>query len=74
MKELDIDRTLHMTSPVVAHSPVKTYIEMFKIHPSIIKMIELGITAKDFCFKPISDDNIHKIIQNIDSSKAYQNK
>ena len=72
MKELNIDRTLHVTSPVVAHSPVETYIKMFKNHPSITKIIELGITANDFCFKPTSDDNIHEIIKNIDSSKAYQ--
>ena len=45
---------------------------MFKTHPSIIKIVELGITVNDFCFKPISEDNIHKIIQNNDSSKAYQ--
>ena len=64
MKELNIDRTLHVTSPVVAHSPVETYIKMFKNHPSI--------TANDFGFKPTSDDNIHEIIKNIDSSKAYQ--
>ena len=56
MKELDIDRAQHMTST------------MIKTYPSIIKIIELGITANNFCFKPISDDNIHKMIQNIDSS------
>ena len=72
VKELDIVRTIHMTSPVVAHSPVETYIEMFETHPSIIKIIELGIAANNFCFKPTSDDNIHEIIKNIDSSKAYQ--
>ena len=63
-----------MTSPMVTHSPVETYIGMFKTHPSIIKIIELGITANDFCFKPTPDDNIHEIIKNIDSSKAYQKK
>ena len=63
-----------MPSTVLAHSPVKTYIEMFKIQQSIIKIIELGITANNFCFLPISDDNIHKIIQNFASSKAYQKK
>ena len=72
MKELNIDRTLHVTSPVVAHSPVETYIKMFKTHPSITKIIELGITANHFCFKPTSDNNIHEILKNIDSSKAYQ--
>ena len=72
MKELDIDRTLHMTSPVVEHSPVETYIGMF--NPSIIKIIELGITVNNFCFKPTSDDNIHEIIKNIDSPKAYKKK
>ena len=72
MKELDIDRTQHMTSTANAHSPVEIYIEVFKTHPSIIKIIELGITANGFCFKPILDDNIHKITQNIDLPKAYQ--
>ena len=66
LKELDIDRTQHMTSTANVHSLVETYIEMFKTHPRLYKSLNLVLMLTT-CFKPI-----YQIIQNIDSSKAYK--
>ena len=45
---------------------------MFKNHPSILSINELGYSDKNFCFHLISQLNINTEINNMDSTKAYQ--
>ena len=57
---------------VNADDPVQKYIQMYKNHPSILKIHEEIILEESFSFLPISETRIHSVISNIDSSKAYQ--
>ena len=61
-----------MNRMVNADDPVQKYIEMYKNHPSILRILEEGILQDSFSFLPISGTCIHSVISNIDSSKAYQ--
>ena len=70
--ELDIDRSLYVDSLMNIINPVEKAIEMFKNHPSIISIYELGYEQNNFSFHPIFELNIHTAINNIGSSKAYQ--
>ena len=69
--DLNIDRSLHVTNPIDSPSPVERAIEMYKNHPSIIKILNMGYN-NDFDFKFVTDIDIHSVINTIDSSKAYK--
>ena len=71
-KDLDIDRSKHVNRKVNVDDPIQKYIEMYKNHPSILKIHEEEILQDRFSFLPISETRIHSLISNIDSSKAYQ--
>ena len=72
--ELDIDRTLYVDYETNANTHVEKAIEMFKKHPSILKIKELGYENNKFSFQPITEHNVNTMINNIDSSKAYQKR
>ena len=72
IESLEIDRTLHTTTKVYDNDPVELAIKKYKNHPSIIRIHQEGYSNNNFSFRPISQQDIHVIINNIDSSKAYQ--
>ena len=57
----------------LAKNLVENSIEIFNSHPRILKINEMGYNSNVFSLKHVSDLNIHDVINNIDSSKAYQN-
>ena len=77
---LNIDRQLHVTNPINTLNPVERAIEMYKTHPSIIKINTMGYNnnsnnndiKNNFDFKFVTDINIRNVINNIDCSKAYR--
>ena len=72
IESLEIDRTLYTNNKVYDSDPVELAIKKYKNHPSIIKIHQEGHLNNNFSFTPISQQDIHDIINNIDSSKAYQ--
>ena len=69
---LDIDRNLNVNDSAIDDNPVEKAIDMFKNHPSIIKINQAGFLKDKFSFLHVSDDIVVKVINTIDSSKAYQ--
>ena len=67
---LDIDRDLHTKNIPYINEPVAKPIQKYKNHPSILKLNEHICT--NCGFQPISGSGIQMVIQNMDSSKAYQ--
>ena len=72
VKDLDIDRTLHIDCMTYSDDPVEKAIKSFKNHPSILRILQEGYSENKFSFDPISESSIHNVIINMDSSKAYQ--
>ena len=68
--ELGIDRNVQMDYITDINNLVDKAIAMFKNHPSILSINELGYSQKNFCFHLISQLNINTEINNIDSTKA----
>ena len=50
--------------------PVMKAIDMFKTHPSILKIKESEMEENCFCFQPIDDEEIVDVIKSLDCSKA----
>ena len=72
VSKLDIDRNLHTNDAFGFTEPVTIAIEKYKNHHSILKLHDNGFIHANFSFRPIFEQNIQKVIQNMDSSKAYQ--
>ena len=72
IESLEIDRTVYTNNKVHDNDPVELAIKKYKNHPSIIRIHQEGYLNNNFSFTPISQQNIHEITNNIDSSKAYQ--
>ena len=72
VSELDIDRQMYVDSVVDNNNPVEKAVEMFRNHPSILKIKRLGYEKDNFSFQSITEINMKTVINNIDSSKAYQ--
>ena len=72
VNELDIDRSVHVEYVTNINNPTDKAIAMFKNHPSILSINELGYSQNNFSFQPISESNIHNAIINTDSTKAHQ--
>ena len=72
IENLDIDRTLPIDCMVNSDDPVEKAIKRYQNHPSILRIFQEGYTENNFSFEHISELNIHSVINNIDSSKAYQ--
>ena len=72
VKDLDIDRTLHIDWKAYSDDPVEKAIKSFENHPSILRILQEGYSENKFSFDPISESSIHNVIINMDSSKAYQ--
>ena len=70
--ELDIDRSVHVDYLTNVNNPVEKAIATFKNHRGIFSIKELGYSQKKVSFHPISELSIHNAINNIDSTKAYQ--
>ena len=69
--DLEVDREL-FTEASAACDPVTIAIEKYKNHPSITRLKQKGFPNSNFSFNYISKDEIIKLIQNLDVSKAYQ--
>ena len=54
------------------NDPVELAIKKYKNHPSIIRIHQEWYSNNNFSFTPISQQDIHDIINNIDSSPAYK--
>ena len=72
VEDLDIDRGLHISNTGNTLTPVDKCIEMYRGHPCILKTNEIGYNVNAFSFKPVCIELINRLINNIDSSKAYQ--
>ena len=70
--KLDIDRSLYVISVTNSDHPVDRAIEMYKNHPSILKINQLRYPCDNFFSREISESSIAKSIEDLDSSKAYQ--
>ena len=68
---LGVDRELH-TLVSDASDPVTKAIEKYKYHPSIVRLNEEHFPVANFDFYEISELNILKVIEDLDSSKSYQ--
>ena len=71
VSKLDVDRNLHTNDAFGFTTPVTIAIEKYKNHPSILKLNDNGFIHANFSFLPISEQNIQKVVKNMDSSKAY---
>ena len=72
VSNLDIDRNLYIGNCPISDNLVEKAIKMYNNLPSIIKINKSGFLKDNFSFQHVSDDNILKVIDSIDSSKAYQ--
>ena len=70
--KLDIDRNLLIISVTNSDHPVDRAIEMYKSHPSILKIKQLSYPCDNFFSREISASSVSKSIENLDSSKEYQ--
>ena len=72
VSSLDIDRNLNISDCLINDNLVGKAINMIKNHPSITKINLAGFSKYKFSFLHVSNDNVLKVINSIDSSKAYQ--
>ena len=72
IENLAIDRGLYVNNAAKIDDPIDNIIETFKNHPSIFSMNQKGYTLKSFSFKIVSEDDVYEVINNLDSTKAYQ--
>ena len=72
IESLEIDRTLRTNTKVYDNDPVELAIKKYKNHPSIIRIHQEGYSNNNCSFTPISQQDIHDIINNINSSQVYQ--
>ena len=72
VEDLDIDMGLHISNTGNTLTPVDKCIEMYRGRPSILQINEIGYNVNAFSFKPVCIELINRLINNIDSSKAYQ--
>ena len=63
---------MNVSNNFVSDNAVDKAINMFKNHPSIIKINQAGCVRDKFSFLHVSDDNVFRAINSIVSSKAYQ--
>ena len=69
---LDIDKDLHVIYTTDINNPDKKAVTTSSNHPSILSINELRYAQNNFSFYPISESDIYSVINNIDSSIAYQ--
>ena len=67
-----IDHDLHVNKGINLTDPVRNIIEKFQEHPSIVSINQKMFMPNSFSFKSVSENDIICVINNIDSSKAYQ--
>ena len=68
---LGVDREL-FTNASYASDPITVAIEKYNNHPSIMKLNQEGFPSSYFSFEYISENDMLMVIQNLNSSKAYQ--
>ena len=69
MEDLGIDRGIHVDCSVNANDPVDKATELYKNHPSILRINQEVYLQNKFSFQPISESKI----SNISNIKASQN-
>ena len=69
-KCLEIDRQLNVSN-FVSDNAVDKAINMFKNHPSIIKVNQAGCVRDKFSFLHVSDDNVFRAINSIYSERQH---
>ena len=72
VENLEIDRDLCVNNAAKLDDPIDNVIQTFKDHPSIVSISQKGFTPNSFSFKNVSEENVYEVINNLDSSKAYQ--
>ena len=65
---IDMDPIIHFTSDSIDN--VMNYIDKFKIHPSILKIKDVGNIDKTFNFDFIDITNMTKIMYSLDTTKS----
>ena len=71
VSSLDIDRNLNISDCLINGYLVEKPINMFKHHSIITKINLVGFLKDNFSFLHVSDNNVLKVINSIDSSNAY---
>ena len=60
------------TNASYASDPITMAIEKYNNHPSIMKLNQEGFPTSYFSFEYISENDMLMVMQNLDSSKAFQ--
>ena len=63
---------MHPVNTEIIVDPVEKAIEVFKSHPSIIRINQEGFAPNKFSFQYVTENDISLVIKNIDASKSYQ--
>ena len=66
------DRELCVHKGSYFDDPILNIIEKLKDHPSIVSINQRGYMPNSFSFQFVSDDVVSMVINDMDSSKAYQ--
>ena len=72
VQNLDIDRNLFVDNGTILADPIDNIIETFKDHPSVASINQKGFIRNSFSFQNVVDDDVFEIINNLNTSKAYQ--
>ena len=72
VESLDIDRNFITNSNLPIEDSVDRYIDMYKNHPSIMKINQKGFQKNSFSFHHVSARNVADIIANLDSSQPIK--
>ena len=72
VQNLDIDRNLFVDNGTILADPANNIIETFKDHPSVVSINQKGFIRNSFSFQNVVDDDVFEIIDNLNTSKAYQ--
>ena len=69
---MDINRDFYTNNDTNLDDPIENIIEKFKNHPSVVRIREKGYKTQNVSFHIVSQNDVYRVIKNIDSSKAYQ--
>ena len=72
VENLEIDRDLCVNNAAKLDDPIDNIMQTFKDHPSIVSISQKGFTPNSFSFKNVLEENVYEVINDLDSSKAYQ--
>ena len=72
VQNLDIDRNLFVDNGIILADPIDSITETFKDHPSVVSINQKGFIRNRFSLQNVADDDVFEIINNLNTSKAYQ--